>query len=534
MTRVTGDVKNSPSQKFIDDALYIVDASSYIFRAYYGLQSELTAPDGTPTHATYAFVQMIRSLANTFKTKRILLVWDRKEPSYRAKIYKDYKANRSAPPEDLSLQIENTQKVMGLWGYPQLSFAGFEADDIIATLAAKTQAPVVIVTADKDLLQLVNEHVWCLDTKKNQWSNAKEAEEKFGVPPHLIADVQAIMGDSSDNIPGAPGIGPKGAAELIKHFGSLKEVLKTAKERSGDLEKKYPDPLTGKKLKSIAENIPQIEMSLQLVTLAYDVPCELESFDRQENSAELLAELKRLGFRRFVEEVEKQGGGDAPLGQDDQNRGSPVPRAAYKAVTSIEELKAILKKAESVEDFAFDTETHSLDMFQNGNLVGLSFCFSDEESYYVPLRHKDTENLPVNETLKAFKKIFETKNIIFHNGKFDWHQLANDEFYFEGKYEDTILASFLIDPASSHNLENLSEKLLGATPTRFDEIVKKGENFSDVPLDKATHYAAEDAHLTFQLWKLFKKELEEKSSLRFTKKLTDPWLKYFLKLNAQV
>ncbi len=192
MARVSGDVKNLPSQKFIDDALFIVDASSYIFRAYYGLQTELLAPDGTPTHATFAFVQMIRSLSNTFKTKKLVLVWDRKEPSFRADLYKEYKANRSAPPEDLSLQIQNTIKLMDLWGYPQLSAAGYEADDIIATLAQRSKDPVVIITADKDLLQLVNENVWCLDTKKNQWSNAREAEEKFGVPPNLIADVQAI------------------------------------------------------------------------------------------------------------------------------------------------------------------------------------------------------------------------------------------------------------------------------------------------------------------------------------------------------
>src|SRR5687767_1962613 len=142
---VAGELK-IPSQKFLDEALYIVDASSYIFRAYYGLQSELKAPDGTPTHATYAFVGMIRSLAASFKTKRLVLIWDRKEPSFRKGLYNAYKANRSAPPEDLSLQIENTQKLMGLWGYPQMSEAGFEADDLIATLAQKYTGPVVVVT----------------------------------------------------------------------------------------------------------------------------------------------------------------------------------------------------------------------------------------------------------------------------------------------------------------------------------------------------------------------------------------------------
>ncbi|MEZ4816044.1 MAG: DNA polymerase, partial [Bdellovibrionota bacterium] len=194
----------------------------------------------------------------------------------------------------------------------------------------------------------------------------------------------------------------------------------------------------------------------------------------------------------------------------------------YKAITSLDELKKTLALAKDCEDFAFDTETHSLDMFQKENLVGLSFCFNDKESYYVPLRHKNSENLPVKETLALFAEIFETKNIIFHNGKFDWHQLANDGLDFNGRYEDTILASFLIDPASSHNLENLSEKYLGATPTRFSEIVKKGENFSDVPLESATHYAAEDSYLTFELWKLFKKELQEKELYKVYEEIDRP------------
>jgi DNA polymerase-1 len=531
---VSAELK-TPSQKFIDEALYIVDASSYIFRAYYGLQAELTAPDGTPTHATYAFVHMIRSLASTYKTKNLVLIWDRKEPSFRKEIYKEYKANRSAPPEDLSLQIENTVKLMKLWGYPQMSAAGYEADDIIAALTKTHKGPVVVVTADKDLLQLVNERVWCLDTMKKKWSNENEAKEKFGVEPARIADVQAIMGDSSDNIPGAPGIGPKGAADLIQHFGSLTAVLAAAKARKDALEKKYDDPLTGRKLKSVAENIELIELSYRLVSLDYDAPVESMTLEKGHYSPDLLAELKRLNFKRLADEIEKS---DAKLGttstaaeavQEDLDIPIPTaPRLAaseakYIRVDSLDHLKKILKSAEKYSEFAFDTETVSLDMIHPGNICGLSFCFVPTESYYVPLRHKSYDgNLPPAETLKLFEKLFAEKTVIFHNGKFDWHQLANENLIFSGKYEDTILASFLLDVTGSHNLENLSERYLGVSTTRFSDVVQKGENFSDVPLNMATHYAAEDAYLTLKLWQLFKKEMQEKELFKLYEEVDRP------------
>ena len=526
-----------PSQKFLEDALFIVDASSYIFRAYYGLQTELKAPDGTPTHATYAFVQMIRALANSFKTKRVLLVWDRKEPSFRKKIYDQYKANRSQPPEDLGLQITNTQKVMELWGYPQLSAAGFEADDVIATLTKKIKDPMVIVTADKDLLQLVDDHVWCLDTKKNQWSNLAEAELKFGVAPDRIRFVQAIMGDSSDNIPGAPGIGPKGAAELIKHFGNLEAVLDAAASRAGDLDKKYPDPLSGKKLKSIVENIPQIKTSLELVCLVEDVSIpEAVLYEKKHppKVQELVDELTRLGFTRFVAEVERveEHLGTKSLEPDKDLKPTPpktletlgVERENknFKTVSSLAELKSLLAIADKFPEFAFDTETFSLERYKPENLVGFSFAWDGVGAYYAPLRHRGSGNLPAAEALDLILKFTERKTTLFHSAKFDWHQLEGEGKSFSGKYHDSLLASFVLDVTGSHNLENLSERYLGAQPSRFADVVKKGEDFSFVPLELATYYAAEDAHLTFRLWKHFEKLLEEQNLFRLYDEVDRP------------
>jgi DNA polymerase-1 len=512
---VQAPLSKTPHSKFLDEALFVVDASSYIFRAYYGLQTNLQAPDGTPTHATFAFVQMIRALANTFKTKKLVLVWDRKEPSFRAKIFKDYKANRSAPPEDLSLQIENTQKVMELWGYPQLSVAGFEADDVIASLVEKEKGNIVIVTADKDMLQLVSERTWCLDTRKNQWSNALEAKEKFGVSPEQIVDVQAIMGDSVDNIPGAPGIGPKGAAELIQHFGSLDKVLEEAKSRSQNLDKKYSDPLNGKKLKAIAENIELVELSKKLVELSKDVPYESIFLEKQHPPLvdELVKELSRLGFKRFVDEIQKA----SPVNEEKKETNSQ-----YVCVQSLVELKNIFDKHSDKKILAFDTETFSLDQHTSHNLVGFSFAFDSTTAYYVPLRHKNGFNLDPAQSLNLAKVVLEEKTVIFHHGKFDWHQLEGEGVSYKGDYHDTLIASFILDVTGSHNLENLSERYLGAQPTRYDDIVKKGENFSDVSIKQATHYAAEDSLLTFQLWELFEKDLKEKNLYRLYNEVDRP------------
>lgn len=519
-------IRKTPDSKFLEDALLVVDASSYIFRAYYGLQTNLQAPDGTPTHATFAFIQMIRALANMFKTKKLVLVWDRKEPSFRAKIFKDYKANRSAPPEDLSLQIENTQMVMELWGYPQLSVAGFEADDVIASIVQKSKGNIVIVTADKDMLQLVSERTWCLDTRKNQWSNAPEAKEKFGVSPEQIVDVQAIMGDSVDNIPGAPGIGPKGAAELIQHFGSLEKVLEEAKARTQNLDKKYNDPLTGKKLKSIAENIELVELSKKLVELSRDVPYEDIFLEKQHPPLveKLIKELSRLGFKRFVDEVQKASEVKGELKSENsleipENKKS---NGNYICIQSLDELKVIFQKNSDQKLFAFDTETFSLDQYAANNLVGFSFAFDSTTAYYVPLRHKNGLNLDPSQALKLADEFLKNKTAIFHHGKFDWHQLVGEGIFYEGDYHDTLIASFILDVSGSHNLENLSERYLGAQPTRFDEIVKKGENFSDVSLEQATHYAAEDSLLTFQLWELFEKELKEKNLYRLYNEVDRP------------
>ncbi|MEO5666761.1 MAG: 5'-3' exonuclease H3TH domain-containing protein, partial [Bdellovibrionota bacterium] len=358
-----------PSKEFFKDAIYLLDASSYIFRAYYALQPTLTAPDGTPTHATFGFMQMLQSLLDQHEVKRCVLLWDQKEKGFRHKIFPAYKANRGAPPEDLGLQLENSKIGTDAIGISQLDAPGFEADDLIATMIAQhPDEKFVIVTGDKDLLQLIGPNVWCLDTMKQKWSHTEECFEKFGVEPKLVPQVQALCGDSVDNIPGAPGVGPKTAMQLMQYYTSLEAILAAAVERhqSGEKPTDKEDPLKGKKIEAIAENIDLIKLSLELVTLSHEapVPKDLSRFNRHTPDWEKLKAFSaKMGFNRLVEQVEKRHradtGDEAPAAAD---AGVSDGRFELIRVTSIEDLKKILDENREAPRLALDTETFSLEL----------------------------------------------------------------------------------------------------------------------------------------------------------------------------
>ncbi len=534
---------SQPSAEFLKDAIFLVDASSYIFRAYYGIQSPLTAPDGTPTHATYAFGQMIDSLIKSHPTDHYVLLWDRKEKGFRHEIFEDYKANRSAPPEDLGIQIENSKAFMKLLGLPQFDLAGFEADDLIATLIAKfPNKNFVIVTSDKDLLQLVSDRVWCLDTLKEKWSNKEAAFEKFGVAPSQIKDVQALCGDSVDNIPGAPGIGPKTAAQLIVEFKSLENVLSEAKKRwnSEDKAAKAKDILKGKKLESIAENLDKVRLSLKLVSLSDNAPIDISEEDIKRSpidKTKLIEFAKNLGFRKLAEKYEKldlsnESSTDPSSSIQSQ---SSTKRYDFKRITSINELSEILKKHDNSLVCALDTETKSLNSRQAQSMVGISLSFDSKTGYYIPLRHLDSENLNVTEVVKVLRAYFDSRpkdfSIIFQNAKFDLHVLLSDALVVPDtiRIEDTMIASFVIDPAQQHGMDALAAKYLeGYTPISFKSVLGDRDDFSQVPIEEATAYSAEDAVVTFELWEVLKKELHASHLWKVYDELDRPLVRVLL------
>ena len=374
---------SKPSPDVLKNALFVLDSSSYIFRAYYAIQNGLKAPDGTPTHATFGFLQMLQSLKARFPSQNWTLVWDSKSKNFRHKIFDLYKANRATPPEDLSIQIENSKRGAELLGFHQLEAPGFEADDIIATLVHRfSDRPMVVVTGDKDLLQLVGPRVWCLDTLKEQWSNVPEAHEKFGVEPARIREVQALCGDSVDNIPGAPGIGPKTASQLIQHFGTLEAVLTEAQKRwavakGAAKPPKWDDVLKGSKLEAIATHIPQVRMSLELVSLSLDapIPDERELFSGQHPKYDELQEWARhLGLTKVVQNVKPSSSSTSAEPSVAPAVSSMAPEAwDFEVLREMPRIREVFAELAARKLVCFDTETTSLSRYDAGTLVAVSF-----------------------------------------------------------------------------------------------------------------------------------------------------------------
>ena len=541
---------NEPSASFLKDAVFLVDASSYIFRAYYAIQRPLHAPDGTPTHATYGFLQMIQSLIEMHGLSHCVLVWDRPEKGFRHEIFPEYKANRTSPPEDLGIQLNNARDGATHLGIPQLDAKGFEADDILATIITKNPASkFVIVTADKDLLQLVGPNVWCLDTMKRKWSNIDEAREKFGVEPNRISEVQALSGDSVDNVPGIPGVGPKTAMDLIQTFGTLENVLATAQQRVASGGKDWKDKLKGKCLENVANNPENARLSLKLVTLHSDVPVPVDLSRLAPTPVDkegILAWSQKLGFQKTAAKllefykVLRPEAGEVAIGATTEApvrapsgavRAAPtslsslldmpaVPRPVdftTRAITSLEELRQLFQGHPS-SLLSVDTETFSLDHLRPHNIVGFSLSFDGQDGIYVPLRHTEpsVQNLNPKEALAILQQELDRRTkaglgVVLQNAKFDLHAFANDGIVFPNalRIDDTMVASFVLSPSEKHGLDALAVKHLeGYQPVSFDTVTAGKKDFSEVALEQATFYAAEDAVICGRLWKKLSAELQ--------------------------
>jgi DNA polymerase-1 len=550
---------SKPSDDFLKKATYLVDSSSYIFRAYYAIRQGLTAADGTPTHATFGFAQMTLSLISEFRPAHCVFVWDQKEKGYRHEIFPEYKANRGPPPEDLGVQLLNSRKLLGYLGLPQLDKAGFEADDIIATLVrSNPQHPFVVVTGDKDLLQLVGPNVWCLDTMKMKWSNQAEALEKFGVLPAQISQVQALCGDSVDNVPGAPGVGPKTATELIRYYGNLDSVLEQAEHRWKSQEltpKSKEDPLKGKRLESIATHLEKVRISYQLVCLHEKVPVVVdpESFKQASVDLEVLKNFcNSLGFTKMSDkfsilfaknsEIRKN---DTPHAENQEPvPAPPVSTSSFQfeahCLESLEQFKKLLGDHVDATTICLDTETKSLENRQSGNIVGLSLAFTPSHGYYVPLAHQHGMNLPLRETLETLKFFLQDapqlKQAIFQNAKFDLHVFRSEGLEIPAHLvvEDTMIASFVLDPTQAHGMDDLSLRYLdGYRPMSFEEVLGKQEDFSQIPVAEASFYAAEDAAVTLALWNVLNPLLQQnKALLKVYENLDRPLIRVLFEMES--
>ena len=500
------------------DHFYLIDGSGYIFRAYYALPPLTRKSDGLPTGAVNGFCNMLFKLLEDSKSENNLqkpthfaVIFDAARKTFRNEIYSDYKANRSDPPEDLAPQFEYIRKSVVAFNLPSIDLVNYEADDLIATYTQQILekgAKVTIVSSDKDLMQLYKKDVRIFDPMKNKFITPEDINNKFGVDPKKVIDVQALAGDSSDNVPGVPGIGVKTAAELINKYGTLEKLLDKANEIKQN-----------KRRETLIENKDKAIISKKLVTLKKDAPIKknIEEFKLQEIDKDKLYKfLREMEFNRLLSSVISTYGEPKLSSQNiDSNakeKQQTISKKNYYLIKDINEIDKWLQEAEEAGELAIDTETSSLDAHQ-ADLVGISLSTKIGKACYIPIGHKSKGCLKNELVIKKLKPLLEDKSVkkIGQNIKFDFIVLYKQGIKMSSM-EDTMLMSYVLDAGKNrHNMDTLSEIHLSHKTISFKDLVgtgKKEINFSDVELDRAMEYAAEDADITYRLYKIFNKNLK--------------------------
>ena len=502
------------------DHFYLIDGSGYIFRAYYALPPLSRKSDGLPTGAVNGFCIMLHKLLEDSrsddsknKPTHFVVIFDSARKNFRNEIYKDYKANRTETPEDLAPQFEYIRKSVEAFNVTSTEMLNYEADDLIATYTdqiIKKGAKVTIVSGDKDLMQLVKPGVRLYDPMKSRVLGNKEVKEKFGVEPSKVVDVQALAGDSSDNVPGVPGIGIKTAAELINKYKSLETLLEKAHE--------IPQ---NKRRETILENKNKAILSRKLVELKNDVPVKqkIETFTLKKINKEKLYDfLREMEFNRLLSQVISRYGETFEQKVKNLKKTPIFDLKKYQTILKINQLEEWIKKIEEKGIVAVDTETSSLNPHE-ANLVGISLCSGPGTACYIPLEHITEKVLEKKIVLKKLKNILQDKSIkkIGQNIKFDFIILLRNEIKLD-PIEDTMLMSYALDAGKHrHNMDNLSETHLNHKPISFKEVAgtgKKQISFNKVPIKLATQYAAEDADVTFRLYTFFRERLDKEKLLK--------------------
>ncbi|MEM9102361.1 MAG: DNA polymerase I [Pseudomonadota bacterium] len=498
--------------KNITSPLILVDGSSYLFRAYHAMPN-LTNPEGHPTGAIYGVINMLKRLIADYQPDFMGVIFDAKGKTFRHERYTDYKANRPPMPDDLREQIAPLHQMIAALGLPIYAIEGVEADDVIGTLARQANEQgieTVISTGDKDLAQLVTEHVTLIDTMKNAKLDVPGIKEKFGVPPEHIIDFLALMGDSVDNIPGVPGVGNKTALALLENYPGIEAIYE-------NLESVPQLTIRGAKslAKKLQDNREMAYLSRELATIKTDVTLDftLEQLKiSKPDSDALLALYDEFGFRTWLNQLNKNTAEEE----------KPQPqKGEYHTVFTQAEFDELLKKIRNADLVAFDTETTSLN-YMDAELVGISVSYEPAKAYYIPLAH-DYEGAPTqldrDSVLSAFKPLLEDasqRKFVGQNLKYDMHILQNYGITMQAIRDDTMLASYVYNSvANRHDMDTLAAKHLNHTTIHFEDIAGKGKKqltFNQIALEDAAPYAAEDADVTLQLQQVLINKLEETSS----------------------
>ncbi len=517
------------------DHFYLIDGSGYIFRAYYALPPLTRKSDGLPVGAVSGFCNMLfklledsKSNDNLEKPTHFAVIFDSARKNFRNEIYSEYKGNRSDAPDDLIPQFEYIRKSVKAFNLPSIELINYEADDLIATYVEDILdlgAKVTIVSSDKDLMQLYKKGVRIYDPMKNKFINKDDVLNKFGVTADKVIDVQSLAGDSTDNVPGVPGIGVKTAAELINEYGTLENLLKNASKIKQN-----------KRRETLINNKEGAIISKKLVTLKKDVPVKnkIEEFIlKNVDKDKLYSFLREMEFNRLLSSaISKYGGkNDQETKNIEKNLEnlSEIKKSNYQLIKHENEIKDWMRQSEEIGEFAIDTETTSLDPHTT-KLVGISISNRIGKACYIPLNHVNADNLDEKKVLSILKKYLEDGSIkkIGQNIKFDFIVFYHRGITLESM-EDTMLMSYTLDAGKNrHNMDTLSEIHLGHKTIKYKDLVgtgKKQLNFSEVDIAQAKDYAAEDSDITFRLYKIFLKSLKAEKLLNIYELFEKPLIK---------
>ncbi|MDA9685161.1 DNA polymerase I [bacterium] len=538
--------------------LFLIDGSGYIFRAYYALPPLYRKSDGLPTGAVNGFCNMLFKLIEDTKSNskptHLAVIFDSARKTFRNDIYSDYKANRGEPPEDLIPQFQIIKDSVTAFGIPSIELAGFEADDIIATYAkqaADKNWKVSIVSSDKDLMQVVTKDINLIDTMKNKSIGIEDVKEKFGVAPDRVIDVQALAGDSSDNVPGAPGIGLKTAALLINEYDNLENLLESADQIKQN-----------KRRESLINNKELIKISKQLVTLKDDVTNiqsldtlnitninyetllpflnELELFKLKERLTKKNPDLQKIKIISKKKLPEEKVNTNTIEINEEKTSDSFLEKSKYISITNMKALELLMKDIYDLGYFVFDLETDSLNVI-DANLIGVAICLNVKRSYYIPLAHKDKdgkiieEQIDFKEALKQLNNILSNSSLIKigHNIKYDIAVLKRYKIDVVS-FEDTMLMSYINDAGNHrHGMDELAKVHFNRDTIKFKDVVGTGKSqitFDYVEIEKAIEYAAEDAEITFKLYLLLKKKLSEEKNISAYNYLEKPLVASILEM----
>ena len=480
------------------DSVILIDGSSYVYRAYHALPP-LTTSSGHPTGAVRGVTTMVMRILEDHPNSPIGMIFDAKGDTFRHEMYDEYKANRPPMPDDLRPQIQPIYDIVEALGIKIFVVDNVEADDVIGTLAKEAEEkgiPTVISTGDKDLAQLVTKNIKLVNTMTNEVLDQKGVEKKFGVLPDQIIDYLALVGDTSDNIPGVNKVGPKTAVNWLSKYGTVESII----EKS--------DEISGKVGEYLREGIEQLKLSQQLTTIKKDVPLDFGIEDLAVN------DINQDKLHKLFSEFEFK-----TLLKNTEAKKTPVTKENYRCVLTEKELNDLVKELKTAKFLAFDTETDSLD-FTQANLVGLSLAANEEKSYYIPVGHDydgAPKQLDLEVVLKKLKPIIESTPLIGQHLKFDRNVLSNYDITINEIENDTMLMSYVFDPtATRHNLDAMAGHYLNVKTTTFEDVAGKGVKqltFNQIPLEKASDYAAEDADITFRCYAHLKPKLAKTPSL---------------------